>query len=550
MDARAAEHPDREALVFPDRRMTYAELAERADWFARGFVGLGVGAGDRVGILLPDCADIIAAIFGAAKVGVIPVPVNGRFKEYELSHLLNHSGMSVLVTRPPQPGGTDFPELVDAVLPGLAEARPERLDLADAPDLRQVLLLGSEERPGYLPEASFDAVARAASADEVTRRAQRVKTRDTAIIIYTSGTTAAPKGAMLSHEALCRFADTLANDRFRLTPDDRVWVPLPLFHIGGIAFSVMTIHARSVYVHSGFYRPDTALQQLQEERCTLALPCFETIWKPVLDRPDFAEYDLSALRTVLVTGVAERLRAMQEQLPHVVQVSTFGATEACSVLSVSSVDDSLEERVTTGGQVLPGMECRVVDPETGKDVPPNTLGELIYRGPNCFHGYFRDPELTRKVFDEDGWFHSGDLGTIDPDGRVTFVSRVKDMLKVGGENVAAAEAEGYLMRHPAVDFAQVVAAPDAYYTEVPAAFIQCKPGMTVTEEELIDFCLGKIATYRVPRYVRFVDEWPMSGTKIKKYVLREQITQELREKGITEAPRLRYQAKAAAGEAS
>src|SRR5690606_7717316 len=191
--------------------------------------------------------------------------------------------------------------------------------------------------PGDAPAAVHLPRLRAHTAEEVGA-ARRFGDRDreaqsalgqfrTAIIIYTSGTTAAPKGAMLSHEALCRFADTLANDRFRLTPDDRVWVPLPLFHIGGIAFSVMTIHARSVYVHSGFYRPDTALQQLQEERCTLALPCFETIWKPVLDRPDFAEYDLSALRTVLVTGVAERLRAMQEQLPHVVQVSTFGATE-------------------------------------------------------------------------------------------------------------------------------------------------------------------------------------------------------------------------------
>src|SRR5690606_2184422 len=182
-----------------------------------------------------------------------------------------------------------------------------------------------------------------------------------------------------------------------------------------------------------------------------------------------------------------------------------------------------EVRVTTGGHPMPGMEVRVVDPETGEDLPPGAEGELLFRGPNAFDGYFRDPELTREVFDEEGWFHSGDVVRRDEDGRITFVSRLKDMLKVGGENVSAAEVEGLLITHPAVKLAQVVAAPDEYYVEVPAAFIELKPGQEATEEELIHFCLGKIATYRVPRYVRFVTEWPMSGTKIKKVDLRARI---------------------------
>jgi fatty-acyl-CoA synthase len=190
------------------------------------------------------------------------------------------------------------------------------------------------------------------------------------------------------------------------------------------------------------------------------------------------------------------------------------------------------------GFTEPGMECRVVDPVTGVDLPPDTEGELLFRGSNCFSGYLNDPELTAQVFDDEGWFHTMDVATMDPDGRVTFVSRLKDMLKVGGENVSAAEVESYLLRHPAIGIVQVVSAPDDYYVEVPAAFIQLKPGATVTEQEIIDFCAGKIATFRVPRYVRFVTEWPMSGTKIKKAILREMIAADLKDKGITRAPKI------------
>jgi fatty-acyl-CoA synthase len=217
-------------------------------------------------------------------------------------------------------------------------------------------------------------------------------------------------------------------------------------------------------------------------------------------------------------------------------VSCFGQTEACAFLSLSELDDSLELRTTTGGMPMLGMECEVHDPDTDELLPPDSIGELWYRGPMAFDGYFRDPETTASAFDERGFFKTGDVAHMDADGRVTFVNRVKDMLKVGGENVAAAEVEGYLLTHPAVQIAQVVSAPDDKYVEVPAAYIELKPGAEATEQELIDFCRGQIATFRVPRYVRFVTEWPMSGTKVKKFVLREDIAKELTDGGITEAP--------------
>jgi fatty-acyl-CoA synthase len=239
----------------------------------------------------------------------------------------------------------------------------------------------------------------------------------------------------------------------------------------------------------------------------------------------------------MAVGVPERLRDMASRLPHAVQVSCFGMTEASSFLSLNHLTDTLEQRVATGGHPMPGMECRVVDPETGQDQPPDTPGEMLFRGSNCFSGYLHDPELTAAVFDADGWFHTGDVATMDADGRVTFISRLKDMLKVGGENVAAAEVEGYLLGHPAVAIAQVVAAPDDYYVEVPAAFIQLKAGASATEEEIIDFCVGQIASFRIPRYVRFVPDWPMSGTKIRKATLRERIAADLAARGITRAPK-------------
>ncbi|MHA7650916.1 class I adenylate-forming enzyme family protein [Mycobacterium sp. ML4] len=520
LDLRAAEHPDRDVLAFPDATVSYAELATRAEMIARGLLALDVRAGETVGILLPNSPDSIAVLFAAMKVGAVPVPINTRFKNYELSEVITHSRMRLLFTEPAQlPALTASASVVAA--------------------LRQTVLLGTvESSPKILSEKDFQAQGDRIEAQSVRRRQEMVGVRDTAMVIYTSGTSATPKGAMISHEAFIRAAAGTADSRFFLTGDDRVWNALPLFHVGGITFVMTCIYAGCCCCHVGFFRADTALDHLESQRCTVALPGFETIWLPVLNQPDFGLRDLSTLRLVMAVGVPERLRDMASRLPTAVQVSCFGMTECAGFLALNRQTDTLEQRMTTGGHPLPGMQCRVVDPQTGRDVPAGTEGELLFRGPNCFDGYLHDPELTARSFDDGGWFHTGDVAVMDDEGRITFVSRLKDMLKVGGENVSAAEVEGFLLRHPAVHIAAVVAAPDDYYVEVPAAYLELKPGETATEQEIIDFCLGNIATYRIPRYVRFVREWPMSGTKIKKYVLRQRIRSELLEKNIVRAPKL------------
>ncbi len=537
LDKRASEHPDSEAVVFPDARYTYADVAARAQEIAKGLLALGVGPGDRVGYFLHECIDTICVLMGAAKIGAITAPINARFKPVELRQIVTHAGMKVVITARPE-GGTDFVGLINETFPEVARGAAGALELEDAPELDALVVLGNDGAPGFLDETAFLAGGAAISDDDVLHRQQAVRVRDTAIIMYTSGTTAMPKGAMLSHEAFLRFASSTCDDRMPIGRDDKVWTALPLFHIGGVAFSIAAIYAAATFVHTGFFNPAVALAQLRDEPCTVALPGFETIWLPIIGHPDRQPGDFDNLRTLLCAGVEERLRQIQSETPDAVLVSCFGQTEACAFLSLSELDDSLERRTTTGGMPMPGMECEVHDPDTHELLAPPAVGELWYRGPNAFDGYFRDPETTADVFDERGFFRTGDVASMDAEGRVTFVSRVKDMLKVGGENVAAAEVEGYLLTHPAVQIAQVVSAPDEKYVEVPAPYIQLKPDATATEQEIIDYCRGQIATFRVPRYIRFVTEWPMSGTKVRKIELREEIAKDLADQGITQAPQI------------
>ena len=536
MDMQAEKYGDKDAIVFPEGRYSYQDIASYAQNISKVLLALGVRPGDRVGYFLQECIDTIGIIIGAAKIGAITAPINARFKTTELNQVIVHAGIKVIFTSAPEIG-TDFNGLINQTFPQIAESSSKNLNFPEAPELEAIITLDNVERPGTFNLSDVDEMALTISDEAVAARQAGVRVRDTAIIMYTSGTTAMPKGAMLSHESFSRYASSVTQ-RMLLTDDDIFWAALPMFHIGGVAFVLASLFVGSTFIHTGNYNPDVAFQQIRDERPTVVLAAFETIWVPIVNHPNREEGDFDSVRVIQVVGVPERLRQFQEQTPHAPILNCFGQTEVCAYLSLSELDDEPELRFTKGGFPMPGMEAEVHDPDTGEVLPNGSVGELWYRGPNMFDGYFRDPELTEEVFDERGFFKTGDICEIDIDGRITFVSRLKDMLKVGGENVSAAEVEGYLITHPAIALAQVVSAPDERYVEVPAAYIQLKPDMDATEEEIIEFCKGKIATYRIPRYVRFVDDWPMSGTKIKKIVLREMIASELKSKGITQADKM------------
>lgn len=530
-------HGDGE-LVFPGERCTYARLGERVRTLARSLRALGVGAGDPVGLLLVPGIDNIAAFGAIAKLGAVAVPINTRFKVRELVHVLGDADLGVVLVSPAVPGHADYPAMLRAALPALATARTTALALPEAPALRSLVLMGAGSEPGCIERARFDALAETIEAREIDELAERVRVRATAIVMYTSGTEANPKGCLLSHEALVRTALGVARTRFELRAEDRMWNPLPLFHCGGIVLFMTCFSAGTSFVHAGFFDAGVSLEQLVRERCTVAHPAFETIWLAVLNHPRFERRDLDRLRLVLTVGVPERMRAMHAELPDAATFCSFGATEASSHLALTLPDDDLDHRLSTGGNPLPGMEVRIVDPDSGEDLAPDVEGEVLYRGPGLFDGYHNAPELNAECFDEHGWFHSKDVGVLDADGRLTFRSRLKDMLKVGGENVGAAEIEGVIAQHPAVEIVQVVGAPDARYVEVACAFVQRKAGADCGEREIVRWCVGKIANFKVPRYVRFVEEWPLSGTKIRKADLRALIGNELAAGGASEAPPL------------
>lgn len=529
LDARADQ--DGVAVMFPTEQASWPEFAERSWSAAASLRALGVGPGDKVGILQHGDIEMISLMIGTMRLGAVAVPVNARYKATELQYLVEHADLSVLVV------GQDFVDVVAEALPTLGSSLRGELEIAGAPLLRHVV--GPDPAPsGFLSRTEFDAGGDGIGREHLAELQHQTRPGDVCLLLYTSGTTASPKGCMHSHSTMLNEAVSLGIDRLRLGPDDVFWSPLPLFHVGGIDTLLSSLVAGCTFCHVGLFDPGTAVSQLADQRCTVAFPAFETIWLAVLDHPDFADADLSALRIVVNVGVPERLRSMQERLPGAIQVSAVGGTEAAGFLSIGVIEDSLDERVETGGHIVAGMEAKLLDPETGAELAPGSTGELLFRGVSRFLGYYRDPEVTAACIDEDGWFHSGDIVRQDQDGRITFVSRLKDMLKVGGENVAAAEIESYLATHPAVHIVQVVAAPDARYDEVAAAFVQLKGDGTATEQELIDHCRGSIATFKVPRYVRFVDEWPMSGTKVQKYRLRERIAKELADAGIVQAPRI------------
>ena len=522
----AERRPEHEALVFPTERFTYASLRDGALRSACSLAALGVARGDHVGLLMPNCPDFVLAFFGAQLLGAVVVPVNTRFRSRELGYVFENADLKVLLTSDIVDDHVDFVERIADSLPGLEGADPERLGLPAAPRLETIVLLGRREAPGMVTRARFDELAEALVDEDVLIPNDGTSPDEIALMLYTSGTTAEPKGCLITHDAAIH-AWTTAADRLRITHDDRVWDPLPLFHMSCLGPLIFTTAMGGTLITTTHFAPDAALEQIEQERATWLYSVFPPITMALLTDPSFGSRDLSHVRGLLNVAPPDTMRLIQAGFAGAVNVGGhFGMTEMSGAITCNEWDATPDEQAESHGAPLPETEVRAVDPETGTERPPGVPGELLVRGRGLFRGYHRDPELTATAL-RGGWLHSGGLGVIDEHGLVTYLARLKDMLKVGGENVAPAEIESHLSTHPAVKLVQVVGAPDERLGEVVAAFVELAPGREATAEELVDHCRGRIASFKVPRYVRFVDEWPMSATKIQKHRLRESLLAEL-----------------------
>jgi len=527
----ADRYPDSPALILPGQRMTYAQLAERALWRARSLQALGVEPREHVGLLLPTSIEFVELLFAISLCGAIAVPMNARYRHNELAYVIENGDLVTVITTDRIAEQVNFVERLHRALPELSAAEdPRRLALAAAPRLRNLVLLGATQPPGFLTQGTFEALAADASEDRVHESRLRVRLRDVALMLYTSGTTSNPKGCLITHEAMVRNSIALGRHRYALGHEDVFWSPLPIFHIAAILPLCAIFDVGGAYATMTHFEAGAALRMLDGERVTATYPCFVTIMSDLIHHPDFPRTDLSRIR-LMNSNFAVQPRAiadaMLKALPDAIYVGTFGMTETAGTVTTSRLDDPLPERITRLGRALPGLELRILDPATGHDAPRGGQGEILVRGYSTLEGYYKDPDKTAQAIDAGGWFHTGDIGSLDESGTVMFHGRLKDMLKVGGENVAAAEIETCLQRHPAVKLAQVVGVPDGRLVEVAAAFVERHADTSVTEAELIAFCRGEIAGFKVPRHVRFVTEWPMSTSKIQKFRLRDQLVAEL-----------------------
>jgi fatty-acyl-CoA synthase len=509
----AAEHPEREALVSRHQgiRLTYAELDAQTDVLARAFMAAGMDVGDRVGIWSPNCAEWALTQFATARAGIVLVNINPAYRPTELGYVLEQSGCRMLVSA--QSFKTsDYVAMVEEVrggLPGL-----ERVVYLDSPDWDALLALSAEVEP-----------------EALRNRSAGLQFDDAINIQYTSGTTGFPKGATLSHHNILNngfFVGELCG----YTHEDRVCIPVPLYHCFGMVMGNLGCisHGATMVFASGGFDPGATLEAVQEERCT-SLYGVPTMFIAELGHPDFASFDLSSLRTGIMAGSpcpVEVMRRVVDEM-HMTEVTIcYGMTETSPVSTQTTAQDGLEHRVSTVGRVHPHVEVKIVDPATNAVVERGEPGELLTRGYSVMLGYWEDDERTAEAIDLAGWMHTGDLATMDGDGYVNIVGRSKDMVIRGGENVYPREVEEFLYTHEAVVDVAVFGVPDDRYGEELCAWIQVKEGHSVTEEEIRAFCKGRIAHYKVPRYVSVVEAFPMTVTgKVQKFKMREAAVAEL-----------------------
>lgn len=506
LDRTIARFGDREALVsvHQDLRYTYTQLGEAVDRCARAFIAAGVEPGDRVGIWSPNCAEWALVQYATAKAGIILVNINPAYRTSELAYVLNQSGVRLLVAATSFKT-SDYVQMV-------ADVRGE------CPRLERVVFIGHDWE-------EFVGGGERVSADELAARQAATQFDDPINIQYTSGTTGFPKGATLSHHNILNNG-YFVGEGCRYTEEDRVCIPVPYYHCFGMVMGNLacTSHGACMVIPAPAFDPVATLQAVQDERCT-SLYGVPTMFIAELEHPEFNEFDLTSLRTGIMAGSPCPIETMKRCVDemHMEEVTIcYGMTETSPVSTQTGADDPLSKRVGTVGRVHPHVEVKVVSPDTGAVVPRGEPGELCTRAYSVMLGYWDEPEKTADAIDRARWMHTGDLAQMDDEGYVKIVGRIKDMVIRGGENVYPREVEEFLMGHPDVADVQVIGVPDARYGEELMAYVQTRAGATLDRDAVAAFCKGKIAHYKVPRYVQVVDEFPMTVTgKIQKYKLRE-----------------------------
>ena len=527
------QYPDKGALIVrhQDVRWTYRELQEKVDALAVGLLSLGIAPGDRVGIWGPNSHEWVMVQLATAKIGAIMVCINPAYRLYELEFALNKVECKVVITAEAFKT-SDYLGMLNTLAPELANSQPGALQAEKLPHLRTVVRMGTAETVGMLNFGAVCGLGGEKEGDQLRALQGQLKPDDAINIQFTSGTTGNPKGATLTH---CNILNNgyLAGEAMKLTEADRLCIPVPLYHCFGMVLAVLACvsHGSAMVFPGEAFDPLETLQTVEAEGCT-ALHGVPTMFITELDHPRFGEFDLSSLRTGIMAGApcpVEIMKRVISQMHMEDILIGYGQTEVSPLNHMTLPNDSLERRTETVGRAVPWVEIKVID-DSNRVVPVGEKGEICTRGYSVMREYWNDPERTAETIDEAGWLHSGDLATMDEEGYVRIVSRIKDMIIRGGENIYPREVEEFLYQHPAISEVQVFGIPHEKMGEEVCAWVQLNEGQSMTEDELKAFCQDQITHFKIPRHVRFVTEYPMTVTgKIQKFVMRDQMLEALAE---------------------
>ena len=531
-DETAEKYPQQDALVVchENKRFTYGQLREQIEIAARGLLALGIQKGDRVGIWSTNSSPWVIAQFATAKIGAILVNINPLNRAFELKHVLQQSECQTLLLID---GFRDanYVATINEICPEIPASAPGRLQSPALPALKNLVFVGGEAPPGMLHWEELLQMGATTSLEELRLRESDLGFDDPINIQYTSGTTGFPKGAVLSHHNIVNNA-VLVAAALRFTHRDRLCIPVPFYHCFGMVLSNMAcvVTGATMVVPAPYFDAECTLRAVQQEKCT-ALHGVPTMFIAELNHPRFREFDLSHLRTGIMSGspcpIEVMNRVVKEMNCRELTIA-YGQTEASPVITQTTTDDPIEVRVTTVGKALPHTEIKVVDPLTGRILPVGTSGELCTRGYLVMKGYYKNPQATCNAIDSDGWLHTGDLAMLDHRGYFKITGRAKDVIIRGGENIYPREIEDFLYSFPAILDVQIVGVPDLKYGEAVAAWVKLKPAATLTLEELKQFCKGRIAEYKIPRYLWITEDFPMTiSGKIQKFKMRETLIREL-----------------------